>query len=126
MFTKLLQVLLAACVLVVAPSTIAAGTIYDSNILERIKFSSAQREKVRAVLRESDRELLVVFRKHGIDPNAQPEFDKLRAASSELQAVRSRQKREMKKIMTPEQYETYLAILEQTAARVVKATRKNP
>ena len=124
--TRLMHVLVAASLFVTAPSVVLAGTIYDSKIMERIKFSSAQRPQARAVIRESDREMKTVFRKYGIDPNARPVFEKLRAASGELQAIRSRQKRAMKKIMTPEQYKTYLDILEQTAARVVKATRKKP
>ena len=124
MMTRVIGVLFALGLLVTAAVDAHAGTIYDSNIMQRMKFSAAQRPKVRAVLRKSNREMQAVFRKHGINPNAKPVFEKLRKAGGELQAIRSRQKRQMKKIMTPEQYKRYLAILEQTAARVVKATRK--
>lgn len=126
MLAKLIRSFVVISLLVSAPGFVVAGNIYDSNILQRIKFTSSQRSKVSAVLRRSDKEMSAVFRKYGINPNAKPEFEKLRQAGGELKAVQSRQKREMKQIMSAEQYQRYLEILEQTAARVIKATRKKP
>ena len=78
------------------------------------------------IIRQSDKEMAVVFRKHGINPNAKPDFDKLQRASTELQAIESREKKKMKKILSANQYKTYLALLQATAARVIKATRTKP
>ena len=68
----------------------------------------------------------VVFQKYRIDPNATPEFDKLQKAASELQAIEAKEKRAMKKILSADQYKTYLQLLQATAARVIKATRTRP
>jgi hypothetical protein len=108
------------------PASGWAANIYDAQVLERMKFSSDQRSKVRAIIRQSDKEMAVVFRKHGINPNAEPEFDKLQKAASELQAIEAKEKRQMKKILSADQYATYLQLLQETAARVIKATRQRP
>jgi len=111
---------------VVVQNAASASNVYDSRVMQRMKFSSNQRGKVRAVLKQSDREMAVIFRKYGINPNAKPVFEKLRQAGSELKAVESREKRKMKKIMSAEQYKFYLALLQDTAARVIKASRNKP
>ena len=111
---------------VVVQDAASASNVYDSRVMQRMTFSSTQRGKVRAVLKQSDREMAVIFRKYGINPNAKPVFEKLRKASSELKAVESREKRKMKKIMSAEQYKYYLALLQETAARVIKASRNKP
>ena len=103
-----------------------ASTIYDSNILQRMTFTPEQRGQVRDILEKSDREMAVIFRKYGINPHAKPDFDKLQSASGELQAMETREKRAMKKILTTKQYKTYLKLLQNTAARVIKATRTEP
>ena len=64
--------LIAGTVLAVMPGQALAGNIYDSQVLQRIKFAPALRRKVRAVLRQSDREMAAIFRKYGINPNAKP------------------------------------------------------
>lgn len=104
----------------------SAANIYDARILQRMKFTAAQRPKVRRIIRQSDKEIAVVFRKYGINPNAKPVFEKLQRASSELQAIESREKRQMKEILSSDQYKTYLGLLQATAARVIKATRTKP
>lgn len=103
-----------------------ASNIYDTQVLKRIKLAPGQRTKVRTVLRRSDREMAAIFRKYGINPNAKPVFAKLRKASGELQAVETREKRKMKAIMSRDQYRAYLDLLQETAARVIKATRNKP
>jgi len=104
----------------------ALSNIYDTKILQRMKFSPDQRAKVRNIIAKSDREMTAIFRKYGINPNAKPVFDKLRRAGSELQAVEAREKRSMKKVLSASQYKTYLNLLERTAAQVIKATRTKP
>ncbi|NNE24412.1 MAG: hypothetical protein HKN11_17565 [Rhizobiales bacterium] len=118
--------LLAGSLCLAVPQDARAGNIYDTPVLKRIKLDPGQRARVRKVLKRSDRELAVIFRKYGINPNAKPEFAKLRRASSELQAVETREKRKMKAIMSRDQYRAYLDLLQQTAARIIKATRTRP
>ena len=101
-------------------------TIYDSQVLKHIKFSAEQMQTVKAILQRSDREMLGIFAKYGIDPRAKPNFDKLREARYELQALETREKRQMKQVMTRAQFKYYLGLLQQTAARVIKATRNRP
>jgi hypothetical protein len=112
--------------LTLSPASGWAANIYDAQVLQRMKFSADQRAKVRSIIRQSDREMAVVFKKHLINPNAKPEFDKLQRAASELQAIEAKEKRQMKKILSPDQYQTYLRLLQETAARVIKATRTTP
>ena len=124
--TRSTVLLLTLVGLTLIPTTGWAASIYDAQILQRMKFSTEQRPKVRAIIRQSDKEIAVVFRKHGINPNAKPEFDKLQKAASELQAIEAKEKRAMKKILSAQQYSTYLQLLQATAARVIKATRTRP
>lgn len=112
--------------LTLSPASGGAANIYDAQVLQRMKFSADQRAKVRSIIQQSDREIAVVFRKHRINPNAKPEFDKLQTAASELQAIEAKEKRQMKKILSADQYKTYLRLLQETAARVIKATRTAP
>jgi len=105
---------------------VALSNIYDTKILQRMKFSSGQRAKVRKIIAQSDREMAVIFRKYGINPNAKPVFEKLQRAANELQAVETREKRSMKKILSADQYKTYLDLLQRTSAQVIKATRTKP
>ena len=101
----------------------ADASIYDARILERMKFSPQQLAKVKQILAASDREMLAIFAKYGIDPDEKPNFEKLKRAGNELQAMEAREKRQMKRILTPDQYKQYSALLAETSARVIKATR---
>ena len=127
---KIATLLMAALVVLttygMSANNASASNIYDARILQRMKFTGGQRAKVKRIIRKSDKEIAVVFRKYGINPNAKPVFEKLQRASSELQAIESREKRKMKKILSSDQYKTYLGLLEATAARVIKATRTKP
>ncbi|MGI9374171.1 MAG: hypothetical protein ACR2OJ_16915 [Hyphomicrobiales bacterium] len=109
---------LCLCLALIVPEQANAGNIYDSNVVSRLKLKGSQRTQAKAIVRKSDKEMNKVFRKHKINPRAKPDFDKLHAASSELQAIESREKAAMKKILSPEQYKAYRAILNDTAARV--------
>jgi hypothetical protein len=108
-----------------AAASDVAGTIYDSKLLERMEFSDGQVPRVKEILEASEAEMAIVFEKYGIDPNAKPEFDRLRAASTELQDIEAREKRAMKAILSKEQYADYLEILQGTTALVIKATRND-
>jgi len=125
-YTYLLIVLVASMTLFAEVNAASASNIYDARILQRMTFSSSQRAKARAILQKSDREMAAIFRKYGIDPNAKPDFDKLQRAGGELQAMEAREKRAMKVILTKQQYKIYLRLLQETSARVIKATRSRP
>lgn len=124
--THLMAALVVLTAYAMSAHNASASNIYDARILQRMKFTGAQRAKVKRIIRQSDKEIAVVFRKYGINPNAKPVFEKLQRASSELQAIESREKRKMKKILSSDQYKTYLGLLQATAARVIKATRTKP
>ena len=99
------------------------GTVFDPQIMSRMSFESAQASKVKAILEKSEESIIKVFGKYGIDPKAKPNFDRLRAASTELQAVEAWEKKQMKRILSKDQYADYLEIMQATAAAVIKATR---
>ena len=101
-----------------------AANVYDTRILERMKFSKDQRAKVMRIIRQSDKDLSVVFEKHGIDPEDKPVLRKLIRASKDLKAIETREKREMKEILNEKQYKEYLALLWETASNVINATRR--
>lgn len=121
-----LAALIASMALFAAVNAASASNIYDARILQRMTFTSSQRPKVSAILRKSERETAAIFRKYGIDPNAKPDFDKLQSASGELQAMESEEKRAMKQVLTKQQYKTYIRLLQETSARIIKATRTDP
>ncbi len=118
--TALLAVLLASTPLAAAQ----AGNVYDSHIMQRMKFTPQQSAKVRAALRVSERQTRAIFRKYGINPNAKPDLDKLQEAGDELQAVSEREKQSMKVIMTMAQFATYVRITKETESRIIKAARE--
>ena len=99
------------------------GTIYDPQILKRMKFSAEQLPTIKDILNKSETRIVRVFAKYKINPKAKPVFDLLRAASAELQAIESWEKKQMKQILSKSQYADYLEILQATAAVVIKATR---
>lgn len=118
-------VALAGCLLLAGSATTspaqAGASIYDAQILRHLKLQSGQRSKVRKVVRRSDAEMARVFKKYKINPMTKPDFDKLVAASSELQAIERRERKEMKKILTANQLKQYDQLINITRIRVRKA-----
>ena len=88
-----------------------------------MKFSAEQLPTIKDILNKSETRIVRVFAKYKINPKAKPVFDLLRAASAELQAIESWEKKQMKQILSKSQYADYLEILQATAAVVIKATR---
>ena len=99
------------------------GTIYDPQILVRMKFAGEQLASVKKILDQSEARIVKVFAKYKINPRAKPVFDQLRAASTELQAIESWEKGQMKQVLSKSQYADYLEIQQATTAAVIKATR---
>ncbi len=99
------------------------GTIYDPQILVRMKFAGEQLASVKKILDQSEARIVKVFAKYKINPRAKPVFDQLRAASTELQSIESWEKGQMKRVLSKSQYADYLEIQQATTAAVIKATR---
>jgi CRISPR/Cas system-associated exonuclease Cas4 (RecB family) len=110
--------------LTLIPTSSWAANIYDAQVLERIKLTPHQRVKVSRITGQSDVDIAAVFEKYRIDPKATPEFDKLQRAAGELQVIEAKEKRAMKKVLSKAQYKTYLALIQETATSVMKATRR--
>jgi hypothetical protein len=124
--TRSTVLLLTLVGLALIPTSGWAASIYDAQILQRMKLSGDQPTKVSRIIEQSDVDIAAVFEKYRIDPNATPEFDKLQRAASELQAIEMKEKRAMKKVLSADQYKSYLALIQETAIRVMKATRRKP
>lgn len=120
--TALASALCLALLLGAAPTaTPAAASVYDSNVLQKLKLTPAQRAKARPIVARGQKEFRAIMRKYNIDPNAKPDMSKLMKASNELVAQRRKQRAEIKPILTPEQLDQYDDIMDETAARVRKA-----
>ena len=102
---------------------IAGANIYDAQVLKYLKLANGQRSKVRKIVRKSDSEMARVFRKYKINPRANPDFDKLVAASSALQAIERNERNAMKKILNDDQLKQYDHLINVTRIRVRKAAR---
>jgi len=101
----------------------ADHNIYSSHAERYLKLRKDQRKRVLEILDQSERELMAAFAKHGIDPHAKPDFNKLMKARGPLQAVGRRERRKLKRILTKEQLRIYDRLVQDTRARVIKATR---
>ena len=101
----------------------ADHSIYFPHVVELLKLNGQLRAKVKAIVDESERQTLVVFKKFGIDPRAKPEFNKLVKARHELQAIERNERTLLKEILSTDQLKDYDRIIEFTHAEVVKATR---
>ena len=95
------------------------GTVYDPQILVRMKFAGKQLATVKKILNKSEARIVKVFAKYKINPRAKPVFDQLRAASTELQAIESWEKGQMKRVLNKSQYADYLEIQQATTAAVI-------
>ncbi len=124
--------LITTC-LVVATSALSASafrcaaghSIYFAHVVENLDLSAVKRSEVLRIVNQSERDIRAVFTKHGIDPNAKPEFGKLFSARHELQAVERQERNQLKQILSKEQLKTYDRIMEYTRAQVIKATRND-
>lgn len=115
---------LAGGVLALPQGPAAAQSLYDANVVKRLDgLTPQQRAQVQKVVAESRRKARAVFKKHGIDPNARPVFNKLQRASQELQAVQQQERRQMVKILNKDQYAQYSKIIAETQARVRAAAQ---
>jgi hypothetical protein len=101
----------------------SADSIYDAKVEQKLDLDSGQKAKVSGIVKQSNADMNVVFKKYGIDPNGPPNFDKLTKASDELQAIGRRERNEMKKILNKAQLKQYDKLIADTGARVRKAAK---
>jgi hypothetical protein len=101
----------------------ASASIYDAPIMDKVDMSAAEKSQVQGVLNKSLEKRDAIFAKYGIDPNAKPNFDLLQKASNELQAMASKERRQLSKILNKAQMKQYDAVIADTRARIIKATR---
>lgn len=134
MFTRIVRATCAVTICFVATTAVlatgplpcAAGhSVYFAHVVESLKLSAAKRSQVRRIVNRSEREIRAVFAKHGINPNAKPEFGKLFSARHELQAVERNERNQLKQILSKEQLKIYDRLMQHTRAQVIKATRND-
>ncbi len=101
----------------------AAGSIYEPPVKERLALTPEQRPHVERILAEGRSQILAVFHAHGIDPNGPPIFSQLVRASPELLAIARHQRREMRKVLRPDQFAEYKRIMKETRRRIRAAAQ---
>ncbi len=97
------------------------GTVFDSNIMQKLKVKGHTRAQVSRITSTSAAELQSILNKYKINPRKKLDFDTMMKASSELQAVRNKESAEMRKVLTPEEFSTYETITSQTSRKVRRA-----
>ena len=102
---------------------VAAGNIYDPPIEEYLALTPEQRPHVERILSQGRSQTLAVFHAHGIDPNGPPIFRQLVRASPQLLAIARQQRREMRKILRPDQFAVYKRIMKETRTRIRAAAQ---
>ncbi len=102
---------------------VAAGSIYEPPVEGHLALAPEQRPHVERILAEGRRQVLAVFRAHGIDPNGPPIFSQLVQASPELLAIAHQQRREMRKVLRPDQLAEYKRIMIETRTRIRAAAQ---
>lgn len=101
----------------------AAASIYDPPIERHLALTPDQRPHVEKILSQSRQQFRAVFHAHGIDPYGPPIFRQLVRASSELQAIARQQRRELRKVLRPDQFAEYNRIMRDTRARIRAAAQ---
>ena len=94
------------------------GSIYDSNAQNLLGVTGATRQKVDKIMNESDERMQKVFNKYKINPRGEQHLVKVMEASSELKAIGSWERGQMKQILTPAEFAKYEKIIAETTARV--------
>src|SRR5262245_31890788 len=108
---------------VATPSTTipAWASVYDSDVVGRLKLTGKQRSQVQKVIARSRSQRALLFKRNGINPNAKPQILKLQRISSELHFIQAQQRAALSSILTPEQLRQYDAVIAETRSRVMRA-----
>ena len=105
--------------------TVAAqATIYDADMMGRIKMTAQQRPKVKRILSRSGRNLARILKKNGIDiRDPHPKALKLFRASGELTALGRNTRAQLAKVLDAKQLKQYDRITKEVERRIRKAVR---
>jgi hypothetical protein len=120
---KLLVGSVLAFAIIASPSIIipASASVYDSDVVGRLKLTGKQRSQVQKIIARSRSRRALLFRRHDIDPNAKPEIFKLQRIASELRAILAQQRAALASILTSDQLRQYDAVIAETRSRVMRA-----
>jgi hypothetical protein len=97
----------AVCLAICTPGESVRASIYDSNVVQHLQLSGAQKHKMQKVIAESRACRNRIFKKYSIDPNAKPDMWLLMRASSELRANAARERAAAKDILNSKQLRLY-------------------
>jgi hypothetical protein len=100
---------------------VVKASVYDSNVIHYLQLTDVQKAEMEKVISESRARRNHIFKRYGIDPNANPKMSLLMRASSELKANLARERAAAKKILTPKQLRIYDAVIKQTRRRVTSS-----
>lgn len=96
-----------------------AQTIYDTNVANQISGITPQvRSQIQAIQKQSKVQLMAVFQKYGIDPNAKPIMNKLMTAADDLRDVARAERTAVQKLLKPEEMAQYDTAVSQTTQRI--------
>ena len=101
----------------------AAGSIYDPPVERHLALTPEQRPHVERILAQSRQQFQAVLHAHGIDPYGPPIFRQLVRASPELLAISRQQRRELRKVLRPDQFAEYKRIMKETRTRIRAAAQ---
>jgi hypothetical protein len=120
---KLFVTSLLALAIIGTPSatTPASASVYDSDVVGRLKLTGKQRAEVQRIIARSRSQRALLFRRNGINPNAKPQIFKLQRISSELHAIQAKQRSALSLILSHEQLRQYDAVIAETRSRVMRA-----
>ena len=109
---KFVALLLAAvCFGLSTHTNLARASIYEVDVIQRLQLTGTQKQEMDKVIAASRAQQDRIFKKYGIDPNAEPDMWKLRRASSELRANAARERAAAKKILNSKQLRLYDALM---------------
>jgi hypothetical protein len=120
---KLFVSSLMALAIIATPyaTTPASASVYDSDVVGRLKLTGKQRAQVQKIIARSRSQRALLFRRNGINPNAKPQIFKLQRISSELYAIQAKQRAALSTILSHEQLRQYDAVIAETRSRVMRA-----
>lgn len=116
--------LCAGLLLAGAVPAVAAQTLFDAEIAERIKgLPPAVRDQVRSIEQASRAKLMAVLERYGVNPDGPIKMDAIMKASKDLQDVAREEREAVLPLLKPEQRAQYNTIVAETTQRVRNAVK---
>lgn len=98
---------------------LAQETQYDTDFANRISGITPQvRAQLTTIAAQSHAQMMAVFQKYGIDPNAKPNTDQLMKAANELEAVQHAERQAVSQLLQPEEMAQYDTFVAQTTQKI--------